>query len=182
MASLQASMERYRAPSEDPTSENRTEIDTTNQQLQMRQDIYGSLAAIEQRLADGYAQAYADLADPYRVSWAGTAHEIRELIATCLRHLAPDNAVQQRSWYRSESQDGRPQKQRVKYILESRHAGSNEHEVTEQVDLIEERVGNLVRSTYGRASDAAHRGKRRSEARRILNYFEAFAHDLLDLP
>ena len=70
----------------------------------------------------------------------------------------------------------------MKYILEARRAGSNEHEVTEQVDLIEERVGNLVRSTYGRASDAAHRGKRRSEARRILNYFEAFAHDLLDLP
>jgi hypothetical protein len=176
-------MERYSFVSEISSLEIAVESYTANQHPHPRQDIYDSLAAIEQRLADGYAQAYADLADPSRVSWAGTAHEIRELLATCLRLLAPDNAVKQKPWYEPESQDGRPtQKQRVRFILESHHAGSHEREVTEQVDLIEERVGNLARSTYGRASDAAHRGKRRSEARRILNYFEAFAHDLLDLP
>jgi len=91
--------------------------------------------------------------------------------------------VKKTPWYSPETDDGRPtHKQRVKCILQSRRAGSNEREVTEQVDMIEERIANLVRSTYSRASDAAHRGKRRSEAGRILNYFEAFAHDLLDLP
>ena len=42
-------------------------------------------------------------------------------------------------------------------------------------------IGDLVRATYTRASDAAHRTKDRREVRRIVRYFEAFAHDLLDL-
>ena len=56
-----------------------------------------------------------------------------------------------------------------------------EREVVEKAGLIEDHVSELVRATYTRASDAAHGGKGRKEVRRILNYFTAFAHDLLDL-
>ncbi len=144
--------------------------------------IYEALAKIELKCAQSYAQAYLDLADTARVSWIGTAHQVREALATTLRTLAPDDQVKAEKWVKPESQDGRPtQKQRVRYILQRRGAGNTEREVVEQVDLIEERVANIVRSTYARASNAAHAGTERKEAIRILRYFEAFAHDLLYL-
>jgi len=65
--------------------------------------------------------------------------------------------------------------------MRTRSAGSKEQQVAEQVDVMEDRMGNLVRATYTRVSDAAHRTKDRREVRRIVRYFEVFAHDLLDL-
>jgi hypothetical protein len=152
---------------------------------EMRTEIYTALSRVDQRCADYYAQAYLDLADLTRVSWIGTAHQVREALATVLRTLAPDDQVKAMPWFKVQSDDGRPtHKQRVRYILQHRGAGSAEREVAEQIDLIEERVeniGGIVRSTYTRASVAAHIGAERREAIRILRYFEAFAHDLLDL-
>jgi hypothetical protein len=42
-------------------------------------------------------------------------------------------------------------------------------------------IAGLIRDTYSRASDAAHTLKGRREAKKLLKYFEAFAHDLLNL-
>jgi hypothetical protein len=144
--------------------------------------IYDALSLVDTKCADYYAQAYLDLADASRISWIGTAHLVREALATTLRTLAPDNDVKAMVWFKPESQDGRPtHKQRVRYILQNRKAGTTEREVAEQIDLIEDRVASIVRSTYSRASSAAHTGTERREALTILRYFEAFAHDLLDL-
>ncbi|MFZ2169953.1 MAG: hypothetical protein WAW61_10000 [Methylococcaceae bacterium] len=60
-------------------------------------------------------------------------------------------------------------------------AGSKEREVVEQVVKLESMIEDLVRSTYARASDAAHRFKPKTEVVRVLRYFEAFAYDLLNL-
>ena len=46
---------------------------------------------------------------------------------------------------------------------------------------LEEVIGGIVRATYSRASDAAHRFKARKEAARIVKCFDAFASDLLDI-
>lgn len=151
----------------------------------MQPAIYDALAKVDDRCAAYYAQAYLDLADPARISWIGTAHQVREAVATLLRTLAPDDEVKAETWFKPETKDGRPtHKQRVRHIMRHRDAGSSETEVVEQIGLIEERaesIGSIVRSTYSRASNAAHTGGDRTEARRILTYFEAFAHDLLDL-
>lgn len=148
----------------------------------MESHIYDALFQVHPMCAKCYKQAYLELADPTRISWVGTAHLIREALATVLRTLAPDDKVRATSWYTPETDDGRPtHKQRVRYILRQRHAGKAEQAVTEQVELIEELIANLVRSTYSRASAAAHSGAERRDVRRILLYFEAFAHDLLDL-
>lgn len=145
-------------------------------------DIYNALSGVSENLARSYAQIKEDVKDSNRLSWAGTAHEIREVLATMLRLLAPDGVVSSQSWFKQEPNTSGPtQKQRVHYILLTRGTGSKEREVVEQVVNLESMIEDLVRLTYARASDAAHRFKSRSEVMRILRYFEAFAYDLLSL-
>jgi hypothetical protein len=147
-----------------------------------RQDIHIALENISPNLANSYAQVKQDIQDSDRLSWAGTAHEIREILANLLRILAPDKDVKSQSWYRQEGDSLKPtRKQRVRYILHSRGANSIQREVVERVDILDEMVAGLINSAYGRASDAAHTFKTKKEVIKLLGYFEAFAHDLLDL-
>lgn len=147
-----------------------------------RTSIYQALKDLSPALASSYAQVRVDLEDEERTSWAGSAHEIREMVATILRLLAPDDDVVLQSWYKQDvGTVGPTQKQRVKYILLRNQGGSKREGVLSEIDIIEQMTADLVRSTYSRASDAAHRMKGRAEARRIFRYFEAFAYDLLNL-
>lgn len=144
--------------------------------------IYKGLASLSEKLANSYEQVKLDIQDTDRISWAGTAHEIREVLATMLRLLAPDDRVTAETWFRQEPKTSGPtQKQRVRFILQQHGAGSKEREVAEQAIHLEEMIGSLVRATYSRASDAAHTFKVRTEVSRIIGYFDAFAHDLLNL-
>ncbi len=145
-------------------------------------EIYDALMSVSDSLARSYAQIKVDIKDNSRISWAGTAHEIREVLATLLRLLAPDDILRSESWFKQEPETSGPtQKQRVHYILLKNGAGSKERQVVEQVVNLETLIEDLVRLTYARASDAAHRFKPRSEVAKLLRYFEAFAYDLLDL-
>jgi len=147
-----------------------------------KNDIYNALSGISESLAGSYAQVKDDIKDSNRISWAGTAHEIRELLATMLRLLAPDESVRNQTWFKqAPNTSGPTQKQRVHYILLAHGAGSKERQVVEKVINLQNMIEDLVRLTYARASDAAHRFKPRSEVLRILRYFEAFAYDLLNL-
>lgn len=147
-----------------------------------KSNLYQALLEVSESLALSYVQVRADLEDKERTSWAGTAHEIREMVSTMLRLLAPDHEVTVQHWYKQEPKTSGPtQKQRVKYALQQHNAGSKRGEVVEQVDIIEAKTASLVRATYSRASDAAHRMKGRTEAMRVFRYFEAFAYDLLNL-
>lgn len=151
-----------------------------NSHLQFK--INEALEKISKDLSDSYIQIYNDLQDPNRVSWAGTAHEIREILTNLLRLLAPDAKVIRAPWYKQlKNALGPTQKQRVKYILTKRGAGSKETGVVEQVANLDQMIEDLVRSTYKRASDAAHRYKTKIEVSRILRYFETFSVDLLDI-
>lgn len=144
--------------------------------------VYKGLASLSEKLANSYEQVKLDIQDTDRISWAGTAHEIREVLATLLRLLAPEDKVTAEAWYRQEPKTSGPtQKQRVRYILQQHGAGSKEREVAEQAAQLEDMIGSLVRATYSRASDAAHTFKVRREVSRIIVYFDAFAHDLLNL-
>jgi hypothetical protein len=156
--------------------------DTSSAGSSFRNEVYDALLFVSESLARGYAQVKIDLASSDRLSWTGDAHEVREIIATLLRTLAPDEVVKSQSWFKPESNDGRPtQKQRARFVMQQRKADSTEREVAEQVDLLEDAIGNLIRSTYSRASNAAHTFKGRSEVAKLVRYFEAFAHDLLDV-
>lgn len=147
-----------------------------------RTNVYKELSAISNQLADSYAQVREDLEDEKRVSWAGTAHEIREMVSTLLRTLAPDEEVTAQDWYKQEvNTNGPTQIQRALFVLKKQNAGSKVEAISKEINVLDELVSNLIRATYSRASDAAHRMKGRSEAKRLFRYFEAFAHDLLDL-
>ncbi len=144
--------------------------------------IYTALVGVSITLANSYEQVKIDLDNNQRISWSGTAHEIREIVTNLLRLLAPNDEITLESWYKQEKDSSGPtQKQRVKYILQKQSGGSKQSEVTELVTQIEGLVANMVRATYSRASDAAHRSKDRTEVLRLFKYFEAFAHDLLDI-
>ena len=145
-------------------------------------NIYLALQVVSESLANSYFQIKTDISTPERLSWAGTAHEIRQLLSTLLETLAPENEVIKQNWYKQDQQTKGPtQKQRTHYILLKNNLGSKEQEVAENVENIDAWIETLVRASYSRASDAAHRFKNFKEVVRILRYFEAFAQDLLDL-
>jgi hypothetical protein len=141
-----------------------------------------ALSVLSDSLGMSYLQVKIDLRDKNRYSWAGTAHEIREVLATMLRLLAPDDMVISQNWYKQEKDTSGPtQKQRVRYILEENKASSKEKEVGELAIKLDEMIGEIVRATYSRASDAAHRFKERNEVIKIVKYFEVFSNDLLNI-
>ncbi len=147
-----------------------------------REDIYEALAKISETLADSYLQVKRDIQDEARLTWAGTAHEIRQIIASLLEILAPDAEVISQRFYKQDPHTSGPtQKQRTHYILQIYNAGSKERAVVEQIANLDVWIEDLVRATYSRASDAAHRYKERREVLRILGYFEAFSQDLLNI-
>lgn len=138
------------------------------------------LRSVSTRIADSYVQVASDLASDDRLTWMGTAHEIREMLRGILDTLAPVEDVQKAAWYKLQSNTSGPtQKQKVKYILEQKKAGSAEKKLTDNLGVIEEKVESFARDMYGRSSDAAHRSKDKTEAFKLLKYFEAFAFDIL---
>lgn len=144
--------------------------------------IYDALLKISPALANSYAQVKNDLEDPSRMSWAGTAHEIRQVLSTLLHVLAPDDKVEAQANFQLEKGTSKPtQKQRVLYIMRQQNADSSAQEVVEKVVHLEDMVGDTIRSIYSRASDAAHTFKDKKEVTRILKYFEAFAPELLNI-
>lgn len=154
----------------------------TSASYYMNRDILEALREVSMPLANSYLQIIAEFEDDGRITWDGTAHQIRELLRKLLDSLAPTNLVEKQGWYKEgDGLSGPTQKQRVKYILSIKSAGSKEQAVVQNIVLIEDKIGNLVRDTYQRASDAAHRSKDKTEAYRILRYFEAFAYDLLNI-
>lgn len=144
--------------------------------------IFLALKEKSEDLANMYAQVKVDIESNDRLCWVGTAHEVREVLTQLLRLLAPDEHVKKQSWYEQEPLTSGPtQRQRVIYITKNRNTSTNEKEVLKKISCIDEMVGGLVRSTYARASDAAHGSTSRQEVMKILKYFDAFAFDLLDL-
>jgi len=148
----------------------------------LNETILEALHAVSLHLAESYQQVVMDFQDINRLTWAGTAHEIRELLRKLLDELAPNDGVGKQAWY-SQHKDvsGPTQKQRVRFILERNKSDSKQKQVAANIDLIDSIIAGLVRDVYGRASDAAHSSKDKTEAYRILRYFEAFAYDLLNL-
>lgn len=153
----------------------------TKNSFSYKNNIYLGLEKVSEALAQSYLQIKNDIDDSDRISWAGTAHEIRQIISSLLIILAPDEEVIAQSWYKKPEDGTSTQKQKVRYILEQKGAGSKETDVVEQISSLDEVIQELVRKTYSRASDAAHRFKNRNEVIKILRYFDAFILDLLDI-
>jgi exonuclease VII small subunit len=146
-------------------------------------DVTDALAKISESLSVGYQQVRKDLSDSSRISWRGTANELREVIRELLEILAPDSLVTKAKWYKQDQHTkGATQAQRARFALEQR--ATQEHRtsaVQETLNLVEESIARLIRKTYQRANSVVHSPQDRDEVKRILGYFDLLARDLLGL-
>ncbi len=165
------------------------EIAYTSAHRQERQPRYSlletrileTLEALVPSAAASYKQALKDLIDPDRVSFRGTANELRSVLWDVLDRLAPDEEVMAVAGYKHERDQTKPtQKQKTRFILKARKLAANAIRVPETTaDMIEERVGTLTRATYNRSSISTHQESARSEVNVIKTYLDGLLSELL---
>jgi hypothetical protein len=152
-------------------------------------ELMARLKDLDPGLELSYRQVLTDLADQRRITYKGTANELREIFREVLDRLAPDKQVESQSWFkdkRSALKEDRERKrpptraEKVKYVMSTRNQDSSASEVAEKAaSQVEERLGDLFNAIYSRASDASHVSKQRDEINRILKYFHALLFELL---
>lgn len=140
------------------------------------------LHALTNRLptaALSYEQALLDLSDLKRVSFRGTAHELREAVREVLDQLAPDEKVKNEPGFKFEKDRTKPtMKQKVRFIFKDRKRTPTAEDA---VDAIAEVVASMARSTYDRGSMSAHTGQSKDEVLKVKRYAEAVLHDILEI-
>jgi hypothetical protein len=130
-----------------------------------------------------YRQALADLRDPEKVSFRGTASELREALREVLDHLAPDDAVVSVSGFRLEPDRTKPtMRQKVRFILKARSVPSGSIGATmDATTLVEERTAALARSMYDRGSVSSHVQTTRAEVANMKPYVDSLLAELLQV-
>jgi hypothetical protein len=145
-------------------------------------EILDTLDRVVPTIALLYQQVLQDLRDPDRVSYRGTASELREALRELLDHLAPDAEVL-RSGVRPEAGQTKPtMKQKAMFILKAR--GRNETQrktAADAIEIVEGAVGALARSVYNRGSLSSHVSTTREEVLIFKGYAEAVLADLLEI-
>ncbi|SRR6266446_9294460 len=135
--------------------------------------ILETLGAMLPSTAASYEQALRDITQGARVSWRGTATELRETLREVMDHLAPDEKVTAAAGFQLEPDQTRPtQKQKVRFILRARRSSSA---------AVDEAVATLARSTYQRGSASAHIGASGREIKNLKLYVDALLAELLEI-
>ena len=131
-----------------------------------------------------YEQALLDIAQGKRVSWRGSATELREVLREAIDHLAPDDKVMGSPGFQLEEGRALPtQKQKVRFILRARKSNSTSVAVVEgSLNTVDESVAALDRSTYTRGSASTHSTTGTSEIRNLKRYVDALLAELLEIP
>ena len=145
--------------------------------------IIATLEQLVPSAALSYRQAISDLATQDRLSFRGTANELREALRDVVDHLAPDRNVMSATGFKLEpGQSGPTQKQKVRYILKSRDLSSGAIGAPEAtVTLIDDHVASVTRASSQRSSAAAHISTSRSEVSQIKQYVDAVLGELLEI-
>lgn len=130
-----------------------------------------------------YEQALCDLADAGRKSWRGTAAELREALRELLDKLAPDEVLTQSSSFKLEDGAKAPtMKQKARFILKSRNwSESARKPVEDATEVVEEKVGNFVRSVYTKSSSSVHIERNKKEVLSVLRFLETAFAELLEI-
>jgi len=146
--------------------------------------IITTLAQLVPSAALSYQQALRDFAgSTERVSFRGTAVELREALREALDHLAPDEEVMAAPGFRLERDRTRPtQKQKVRYILRSRRLSEAARSAPEEAAaLVEELTGSLARASYERGSLSTHVASTENEVRQLKMYVDSVLAELLQV-
>lgn len=149
-------------------------------------EVAAKLEALDADLAQSYSQVGTDIMDDARLSFRGTAAELREVLTDVLHTLAPTEKVQATDWYKEARRSGGRKEptptraERTRFILRSRALGSAVSDNAESyMETVEERLGDLVNATYRRGSAATHVGAEREELVALLPYVNALLRELL---
>jgi hypothetical protein len=146
-------------------------------------EILDTLARMLPATAKSYEQVLRDIVEARRVSWRGTGSELREVLREVMDHLAPDAKVTVAVGFQYEAGRTAPtQKQKVRFILKARRAGSAAIAVAEgTLETVEESVASLARSTYNRGSASTHGTTDGAEVRKLKRYIDALLAELLEI-
>jgi hypothetical protein len=145
--------------------------------------ILDTLIALLPASAASYEQALRDIAQAGRISWRGTATELRETLREVIDHFAPDDKVSVAPNFQLEAGQNRPtQRQKVRYILRARRTSSAAVTVAEaSLNTVDEAVATLARSTYQRGSVSTHVETSGREIRSLKRYVDALLAELLEI-
>jgi hypothetical protein len=149
---------------------------------QTEKAVLNTLASMLPVAAASYEQALRDLTQGGRVSWRGTAAEIREVLREVIDHLAPDEKVSAGPGFQLEAgRSGPTQRQKVRFILRARRSSSAAVSVAESsLSTVDEAVATLARSTYQRGAVSTHSRTNDAEIRNLKRYAEALLAELLE--
>jgi Predicted pPIWI-associating nuclease len=145
--------------------------------------VFATLAAIVPSAAASYQQALQDLRDANRISFRGTAAELREALREVLDHLAPDDAVMKADGFKLEKDRNKPtQRQKVHFLLKARgHSKSAISSPQDAIETFERGLGELARSVYTQGSLSTHVASSHKELVRLKRYIEVVLQDVLEL-
>lgn len=134
--------------------------------------------------AASYEQVVIDLSGE-RLSFRGTATELREILRETLDKLAPNEDVQKQPSFQFEKGRERPtMSQKVRFILRQRGLASNSIEVPRKaIEIVEGTVSSFVRSTYDRGSIDTHTptGIGKAQVQQLKMYVDTVLCELLEI-
>lgn len=147
------------------------------------QKIIDTLSSLVPSAALSYSQALIDLAQADRVSFRGSALELREALRETLDHLAPDDAVVAQPGFKVEDDQKKPtMRQKALFILRSRGMAKTALEAPrDAVGIIEGSTSSLARSAYSRSALSTHVAQTGAEVRQFKMYLDSVLSDLLQL-
>jgi hypothetical protein len=156
----------------------RTEFHSNDQLL------ISTLEAIVPTAALSYKQALTDLnICNHKISFRGTATELREALRETLDHLSPDTAIMKEPGFKLEQNQTKPtMKQKVRYILKMRNLNDTKRIPAEKsVEMVDEIIGQMTRAVYNRASLSTHLITTKQEVVQIKRYIDIVFHEILEL-
>ena len=152
-------------------------------------EILARLRNLDENLERGYHQVLEDIKSIHRISYKGSANELREVLIGVLNCLAPKEDVKKTNWYKlartqakseEERKRGPTKAEQVRFVMERLNKGSKEIDTAKNaVQKVEDSLECLTRSLYSRASDASHRNKDKKEIIQTMKYLDAVLLELL---
>jgi hypothetical protein len=145
--------------------------------------ILETLGTMLPQAAKSYEQVLLDIRESKRVSYRGTAADLREAVRETLDYLAPDADVVKSPGFRLEPDQKRPtMKQKVRFILRARGAGESSRQTAEDaVQHLNENIAALGRAVYTRGSMDVHTARPREEVLNFKGYADAILGELLEI-
>jgi hypothetical protein len=145
--------------------------------------IIDTLERFRPSSALSYKQVLLDLQDSNRISFRGTAAEMREVFREVLDSLAPDIDVMGRPGFKLEEKcSGPTMRQKVVFVLDSRGGPkSAQKTAVDAATVVENTIGTFARATYERASLSTHISCSREDLLQLKMYVDAVLGELLEI-